>query len=150
MKFALGVGLLLLASMAVIAVENGQVMYVSGTVPGVNEGVLGKLDFVSETSLIFAETGGSKLAIPFAKMESYEYSNELAHHLGVLPAIGVGLVKKRQRKHFFRISFRDEKNVPQVAIFAVPKHMPQSLLAVLQLRAPQGCKQPNLRCVKVG
>src|SRR4029077_18965051 len=89
MKFALGVGLLLLASMAVIAVENGQVMYVGGTVSGVNEGVLGKLDFVSETSLIFAETDGSKLAIPFAKMESYEYWNEVAHHLGVLPAIGV-------------------------------------------------------------
>lgn len=113
MRFALGVGLLLLASMAVIAVENGQVMYVGGTVSGVNEGVLGKLDFVSETSLIFAETGGSKLAIPFAKMESYEYSNEVAHHLGVLPAIGVGLVKKRQRKHFFRISFRDEKMFPR-------------------------------------
>jgi hypothetical protein len=39
-----------------------------------------------------------------------------------------------------RIAYRDEDHAPQVAIFEVPKKMPRTLLAVLQQRAPQGCK----------
>jgi hypothetical protein len=64
----------------------------------------------------------------------------VARHLGVLPAIAVGLVKKRQRRHYFRISYRDENGVVQVVVFEVPKNMPRTLLPILQTRAPQGCK----------
>jgi hypothetical protein len=64
----------------------------------------------------------------------------VTHHLGVLPAIAVSLVKKRQRKHFLRIAYHDEFKTPQVAIFEVPKKMPLTLFAILQQRAPQGRK----------
>jgi len=138
MKRFLAFYLLLAISIPAGAVEDGQAMYVGGTVAKLKEGALGRLDTTSTTMLEF-ESAGSTLAIPYVKIESFDYSQKVARHLGVLPAIAVGLVKKRQRRHFFQINYRDDNSVPQVAIFEVPKQMPPSLLAILQTRAPQGC-----------
>ena len=121
------------------AVEGEQVMYVGGTVEILSKGAIGKLDVTSQTALKF-ECSGGKLLIPFEAIDSYEYSQEVARHLGVLPAIAVGLVKRRQRRHFFRITYRDESKTQQVAIFEVRKVTPRTLMAILQGRVPQGCR----------
>src|SRR3984893_10386324 len=57
----------------------------------------------SEKSLTF-ETSGTKLLIPYADIQSFEYSTEVTRHLGVLPAIGVGIVQMRRHRHSFRTS----------------------------------------------
>ena len=138
--------LLLTFSHPALAVDDGDVLYVGGTVPSLKAGSLGKFDTRSQAELIFVSSSAT-LVIPFASLDSYEYSQRVAHHLGVLPAIAVGLVKKRQRKHFLRIAYHDESKTPEVAIFEVPKNMPLTLLAILQERAPQGCKpQPYEKC----
>ena len=142
MKRSLGWFLLLLMPLATSAVEGGQVMYVGGTVGALTGGVSGRLDASSQSVLNFEYSGG-KLAIPFEMIDSYEYSQRVARHLGVLPAIAVGLVKRRQRRHFFRISYHDDSKTSQVVIFEVSKEMPRTLLAILQERAPQGCKPPT-------
>ena len=121
-----------------LAIQDGQVMYTGGTVPGLSSGVVGRLDLASETALIF-EYPGARLAIPYAAIDSFQYSEEVRRHLGVLPAIAVGLIKERQHQHFFRISYRNENGVSQVAIFEVSKHLPRSLNAVLRDRAPRAC-----------
>jgi hypothetical protein len=126
------------------AVEDGQVMYFGGTVPALAAGLIGRLDTTSETSLTF-EAGNGKLVIPYSAITSYEYSTEVAHHLGVLGAMAVGLLKKRQRQHFFRIAYLNPNGVSQVAVFEVPKHLPRTLQAVLDTRGPKKCKPP-LRC----
>jgi hypothetical protein len=128
----------LVCCLPALAVEDGQVMYTGGSVPGVNSGVVGRLDMASDTALIF-EYSGSRLAIPYAEIDSFEYSEEVTRHLGVLPAIAVGLIKERQHQHFFRISYRDGDGVSQVAIFEVSKHTPRNLNAVLRERAPKAC-----------
>ena len=135
--------LVLIVSLPAVAVEDGQVMYVGGTAASMNAGVVGHLDTTSDTALIF-EYSGNKLAIPYAAIQSFEYSKELTHHLGVLPTIAVGMFKMQQHQHFFRISYRDSDNVAQTAVFEVSKHMPRTLQAVLETRAPQACK-PVLR-----
>jgi len=131
--------LFLIFTLPVFAVDDGNVLYVGGTIASLKNGALGKLDLKSQTELTFESPTG-KVAIPFARIDFYEHSEEVAHHLGVLPAIAVGLLKIRQRRHFLRIAYRDDGNASQVAIFEVPKSMPRTLLAVLQQRAPQGCK----------
>lgn len=146
MKKLAAICLLLVIAVPAGAVEDGQVMYTGGTVPALQAGVLGRLDTTSESALSF-EYAGSKLAIPYARIDSYKYYEQVARHLGVLPAIAVGLVKRRQQRHFFQIGYRDESNLSQVAVFEVSKQMPQTLLAVLLARAPQGRKPWNLpRC----
>jgi hypothetical protein len=131
-------------SLAAVAVDTGQVAYVGGTVPALKEGTAGRLDTSLDTALQFEYSGG-KVSIPFVKIDSFEYTEKRARQLGVLPTIAIGLFKHLQRRHFFRIAYHDEDNAPQVAVFEVPKQMPQTLLAVLQTRAPQGCKVP-VRC----
>jgi hypothetical protein len=135
--------LLLVMSLPAGAVGGEQVKYMGGTVGDLRAGLLGRLDTTSTAALTY-EYSGNKLVVPYAKIDSFEYSVDIARHLGVLPAIAVALVRKRQRHHFFRISYHDENNVSQLAIFEVPKRMPQTLLAVLQVRAPQGCKSSYL------
>lgn len=133
---------LLLLSLSASALENGHAKYVGGTLPGVTPGTVGRLDTTSETSLIF-EHAGNKVEIPYAAIESHKYSKEVARHLGVLPTIAVGLLKVRQHRHFFRISYRvPGAAAAQVVIFEVPKQMPRTLEAILQTRAPSTWK-PN-------
>jgi hypothetical protein len=138
---------LLLLSASVSALENGHARYVGGTVPSLTAGTIGRLDTTSEASLIFVQAG-NKLEIPYVSIESYEYSKEVTWHLGVLPAIAVRLFKARQRRHFFRFSYRDANNTVQAALFEVPKQMPRTLEAVLQTRAPRTGK-PNWPRAKV-
>jgi len=138
--------LVLLFARPLLAVDDGDVSYVGGTVENLKEGSPGKLDITSQTELVFVSSS-VRLVIPYASIDSYDHSQQVAHHLGVLPAIAVSLVKKRQRKHFLRIAYHDEIKTPQVAIFEVPKKMPLTFLAILQQRAPQGCKpQPYSKC----
>jgi hypothetical protein len=78
--------------------------------------------------------------IPYASIDSYEYSKDVTRHLGVLPAIAVGLVKMRRHSHYFRISYRTENGGPaQIVVLEVPKDMPRTLRAILETRAPGTC-----------
>ena len=131
--------LVILIPMASGAVEDGNVVYAGGTVAGLKDGSIGKLNTSSTSSLMF-DSAGVSLVIQYAKIDSYEYTHPLARHLGVLPAMAVGMVKNRQRRHFFRISYRDDAGDLRVAIFEVPKQMPPVLLAILKTEAPHSCK----------
>lgn len=141
MKGFLAFCLFLLLSLSACALEDGHAKYVGGTVPGLTAGTIVRLDTTSETSLTF-QHAGNKVEIPYASIQSYKYSKEVARHLGVLPTIVVGLIKVRQRRHFFRISYRPEgAAAAQVVILEVPKHIPGTLEAILQTRAP-GTRKP--------
>lgn len=124
------------------AVEDGEVKYAGGTAATLHAGVIGRLDTASATTLTF-EYSGTKLLIPYADIQSFHYSTEVTHHLGVLPGIAVALLKKRERRHFFRISYRDVDHADQVAVFEVSKRMPRTLQAILEARVPHTCKAPS-------
>jgi hypothetical protein len=130
--------LLLAFALPMAAVEDDQVMYLGGTAAA-RAGVVGHLDTTSEKALIF-EYSREKLLIPYADIQSFEYSKEVTVHLGVMPAIAVGLLKMRRHSHYFRISYSGADAVSQVVVFEIPKQMPRTLQAVLQARAPQSCK----------
>jgi hypothetical protein len=136
---AVVLGVVLLVSVAAGAVEGNEVEYFGGTVKSVQSGTVGQFDMSLPSDLTFQFSGGS-LVIPYASIKSYDYSTEVAHHLGVAPAIAVGLIKKRQRRHYVRISYQDSSEVTQAVVFEVPKQMPRTLMAILQTRAPHGCK----------
>lgn len=140
MKRSLQLAVVLLLSFSAAALDDAHVRYVGGTVPGITAGVIGRLDTTSETSLTF-EQAGNKTSIPYAYIESYEYTKDVTRHLGVLPAIAVGLMKMRRHSHFFRITYRDMPGAAQqIVVFEVPKRMPPTLQAILEARAPGRCK----------
>src|SRR5258707_15703788 len=96
--------LLLLFSLSASALDEGHARYIGGTVSGVPTGGIGRLDTTPARSLTF-EHAGNKIDIPYASIESYRYSTDVTRHLGVLPAIAVGLAKIRRHSHFFSIAY---------------------------------------------
>lgn len=138
--------LLVLATVVpALGVGGPDVAYVGGTVSQLIQGATGRFEMGSGTGLVFINQDGS-LEIPYDRIESYEHSNEVAVHLGVAPAIAVGLVKRRKRNHFLRITFKDSSNLHQVVVFEIPKTMPIFLMPMLVARAPQARCAPFSEC----
>ena len=129
-----------------LAVDGNQVKYVGGTVPGMKVGALGEVQ-MSGTTLTFQSTG-ARVAIPYATIESFDHSTEVARHLGVLPAIVVALLRARQRRHFIGISYREQASdsLPQVVVLEIPKGMTRTLQRVLETRTRPHAKQPSRPC----
>jgi len=119
-------------------VEGDQVEYIGGTAATVAPGTVGKLDTTNEHDLRFV-AGSAVLSIPYTKIDSYLYTEEVAHHLGVVPTLAIVMIKYRQRRHYFRISYRDENNKPQSVVLEVSKEMPKAVSAVLEARVPKAC-----------
>ena len=139
MKKLTAVFLLWLITVPLFAVEEGEVAYIGGTVAAFKEGTVGKFDTTRTDTLIFQHES-TQLSIPYAKIESFEYQKEVAHHMGVIPTLAIVMVKYRQRRHYVRISYQDEQGVSQIAVFEVPKQMPKTIMSILQTRAPQVCE----------
>src|SRR5262245_13633529 len=114
-------------------VEGADVKYVGGTIANMREGAVGRLDTTASTALVF-EQGGSRLEIPYASMQRYQYTQPLARRMGVAATIAVGIVKRRQRRHIVEVYFRDTGGMNQVAVFEVSKQRAASVVAVLNAR----------------
>lgn len=148
------VSLLLLLALAAPAhstarpiVEGSQVLYVGGTVAGMKEGTLGRLDTTEEQAIVFA-SGDAKVAIPYRDIQRFRYEEKLARRLGVVATIAVVLVKHRQRRHFIEIEYRSAEGTPQVAVFEVSKDNAQTLDAVLRARVPNRSAGRSMDCVR--
>jgi hypothetical protein len=128
--------LMIVVSIPMAAIDGENVVYEGGTAAGLISQTAGRLETAGPGSMAFVYVSG-KLLIDFEGIQSYEYSEEVAHHLGVLPMIAVGLVRARKRNHFIRITYRNAEDTQEVAVFRIPKHMSDTLLPVLQVRAPQ-------------
>ncbi|HKW88131.1 MAG TPA: hypothetical protein VJN21_05190 [Candidatus Acidoferrales bacterium] len=131
--------LLFAVSLCTYAAQGDKIVYTGGTAASIFAGTAGRFDTSSPDFLVF-EYAGKRLTIPYATIDSFQYSQPVARHLGVLPAIAVTLFAKRSRKHVFRISYREETGAIQVAIFEVPKQEANSFLAILQTKATKPCQ----------
>jgi phosphatidylglycerophosphate synthase len=142
MMVVIGGVFLLAATEQAFAAEPVHAVYTGGSV-SIGKDTEGALDTTSPTALVFkfAAPGGGpgEVGIDYAGMRSFEYHNEVAHHLGVLPAIAVGLVARRERRYFFTITYADPSAVTQVAIFEVSRNDVAALRALLQAKTPGMC-----------
>jgi len=104
-----------------LAIEGSDVMYIGGSVAGVKEGTIGRLDVTANQVLVY-EHGESRVEIPYASIQRFQYSQRLARRLGVAATIAVVLVKYRQRRHVIELYFQDGTGVNQVAMFSCPRN----------------------------
>ena len=128
---------LVILSLAVPALASGvegeDVKYVGGTIANLKEGGVGRLDIAGNNAFVF-EYGGSRVKIPYASIQRFQYTQPLARRLGVAATIAVGIVKRRQRRHVVEVYFRDIAGVNQVGVFEVSKERVASVVAVLNAR----------------
>lgn len=138
----LGLGM----STAAVAAEEPEVEYVNGTVPGLKDGSTGTIDMSSPQALEF-HSGSSHFSIPYAEITSVKYREENRFRLGVLPAIAVGLLKARSKRHFVSIAWQHDDDESQVVTLDGSKEKARGLMAVLRVRAPKACpSRPGQTC----
>ena len=132
--------IVLCLSVCCMAVEDGQVRYLGGTLDNSKVGAVGRLDLSSPGSITY-EAGTLLFTIPYARIVSYQYNEEVTHHLGVLPSVAVGLLKHRQRRHVFTIVYLNDQQTKQVTVIEVSKNAAGSVKAVLDAKGVHNCVQ---------
>ena len=120
--------------------EQVEVTYLSGTVKAIPAEAASKVDTTTPTALEL-ESGASHVNILYAAIKSYEYREESRFRLGVLPAIAVGALKARAKRHLLTITWKDEAGIAQTVTFEMTKDRAQGLVKVLDARAPQACEK---------
>ena len=130
----------LFLSICCMAVEQGQVRYLGGTLDNSKVGAVGRLDLSAPRSITY-ESGKSHFTIPYDLIVSYQYNEEVTHHLGVLPSIAVGLLKHRQHRHVFTISYLNDQGSKEIAVFEVSKQAAVGVRAVLDAKGIHTCLQ---------
>jgi hypothetical protein len=98
----------------------------------------GTLDATSPVSLLFRSKAG-EVSIPYAKIRSYEPRRDVVHHLGVLPAVAVGLVAARMRSYTTAISYGDDAGGMQVVVVETTERDQRQLQTILHARAASAC-----------
>jgi hypothetical protein len=111
--------LIVLLSVPLFANAATTAKYRGGNALAISDGTSGTLETAKDSAIIFNATN-AKLVIPYKAIDSYNYTVPAARHLGVMPAIAVGLLRHRQRVHLFRITYHDE-TAARVVVFEVPK-----------------------------
>jgi hypothetical protein len=119
--------------------EQPDIEFVSGTVKGLTEGATGSLDMTTAETLEF-RSGSGQFSVPYAEITNVKCHEENRFRLGVLPAIAVGLIKARSKRHFVMIEWKHADAPPEVVTLDLPKERARGLVAVLRARAPQACK----------
>ena len=133
-------GAVLMLSISCMAIGQTEVRYIGGTLDNSKVGSQGQLDMSAPGSITYA-TGKSRFTIPYEQIVSYQYNEEVSHHLGVLPSIAVGLLKHRQHRHVFTIVYLNDQQTKQIAVFEVPKQAAESVKAVLDAKGIHTCVQ---------
>ena len=127
--------LVVVLSHAAHALQPSEVKYVGGT-GKLTPGSEATLDLSSPTVLSFQpKPAGSSLLIPYTRLLCYQYGTEVAHHVGVLPAIAVSLVKKRERRHFLTIDYTGDDNATEIMVLEIPKDAPRTLVPIFQAKS---------------
>jgi hypothetical protein len=127
------------------AVEPGHAAYAAyaGGTAGVALDTPGTLNATSPAELMFkykaADGTPGEIAVPYAKIRSFELRNDTVHRLGVLPTIAAGLVAARMRRDTVTITYADPSDAVQLAVFQMARRDQTIMQGILRARAPQTC-----------
>ena len=125
-------------NVAAYATDGMDMTYVSGTVEGMQRGVKGDVETEDAANLVI-NANGRRVAIPYGKLRSFHCRQEVRYHLGVLPAIAVGLLKARSRVYTVILEWDVDGQEPEVATLELSHRDQESLKDVLRARAHQAC-----------
>ena len=116
------------------SVNSGEVMYVGGTIAGLPEATIGKLDTTSEKVLVFISPKG-RFEIPYEEVTSLEYGQKAGRRLGVALTISIWALFSKKRKHFLTIGYTDANEKPQGVVLEIPKGTAKSFITIIEVRS---------------
>jgi hypothetical protein len=116
------------------SVGSGEVMYVGGTIAGLPEATMGRLDTKSDKVLVFESPKG-RFEIAYENVTSLEYGQKAGRRLGVALTITIWALLSKKRKHFLTIGFTDEHEKPQGVVLEIPKGTAKSFITIIEVRS---------------
>jgi hypothetical protein len=122
--------LLCCACCAWAGIGSHDAMFVGGTVTTVPEKTNGKT-IIAEDNFSFEYKGG-KLTIPYKQINALEYGQKAGRRVGMAVAISPLFLLSKKRHHYLTVSFTDEGNNQQAAVFELGKDVVKSTLAALE------------------
>lgn len=122
--------------------------YHSGSLATAQPGVQGMLDVSQSKQLLFA-FGTSRLTVPYERITDVDTWEKVRHRMGVVPTLAVVMIKRRSRQYFLKLTYKDEADVAQTAVFEVSKDQQGTLATVIRTRMAkkkEECSQPQATC----
>lgn len=120
--------------LAEASVKSGEAMYVGGTIAGLPEATMGKLNTESDKVLVFESPKG-RFEIPFENVTSLEYGQKAGRRLGVALTLTIWALLSKKRKHFLTIGFTDDNEKPQGVVLEIPKGTAKSFITIIEVRS---------------
>jgi hypothetical protein len=133
---ALLLNTLLFESIAFAGIGSKATMYVGGT-NTIKEMTEGRSTTSDEKVFVFEyKTGKSAttLKIPYDKVNALEYGQKAGRRLGLAIAVTPLALFSKKRKHFLTISYIDDAEKQQAAVFELGKDIVRTTLASLEAR----------------
>jgi hypothetical protein len=142
------VGLALALSIA--AAEPGvKAQFIGGTVPGIAAKPQVRVDVTGADLLVF-RTGKSELKIPYLKVNTLEYGQNVSRRYAEAILISPVLLLAKSRKHFVTVGYVDADGQQQAVIFRVGKGDIRSVLASLEARTGRRVEYQDSEARKAG
>ena len=120
--------------LAEASVGSGEAMYVGGTIAGLPEATMGKLDTKSDKVLVFESPKG-RFEVAYENVTSLEYGQKAGRRVGVAIVISVWALFSKKRKHFLTIGFTDQNEKPQGVVLEIPKGTAKSFITIIEVRS---------------
>ena len=133
---ALAVCLAMFVPFAAAGLDSHKSEYVGGTISSIKEGPEGTPSATDEKLYTFTYKSG-KLEIPYDRVDGLEYGQKAGRRLGLALTISPWLLLSKKRKHFLTISWKDENDKQQAAVFEIGKDIIRVELATLEARTVQ-------------
>jgi hypothetical protein len=123
----------LMAVPLVAKVSSKDTTYVGGTVSSIKEHTEGKSSTADEKVFTFEYQHG-RLNIPYERINALEYGQKAGRRIGVAIAVSPIALLSKKRKHFLTVSYMDENEKQQAAVFELGKDIVRTTLASLEAR----------------
>jgi len=126
---------ILWALVAGAAPPGEQARYVGGTLTGLAENSEGTLELGDEALIFVAKKGGTRIAIPYNKVQSLEYGQKAGRRVAAAVVVSPLFLFSKKRKHFVTIEFLDEAGKKQGAVLELAKGIVKETLSLLETKS---------------
>ena len=124
---------LLLSIPLMAGIGSKDTAYVGGTVSSIKEETEGKTSIADEKAFTFQYKHG-QLTIPYERINALEYGQKAGRRIGVAIMVSPIALLSKKRCHFLTVSYMDESEKQQAAVFELGKDIVRTTLAGLEAR----------------
>jgi hypothetical protein len=121
-------------SLVVEAVDKDKVLYVGGTLSGIQEKAEGRLQTTSDEVMSFEAGNKGTVTIPYAAVSSLEYGQKAGRRVAVGILVSPLALFSKKRNHYLTITYSDTAGKEQAGVFELGKDLVRTTLKILEVR----------------